>query len=76
MKNLITLLVIFSFGCEDYRETKYEEPCRDSAQLLATTAGSPNGFECSNKKHKMHIEVATDPTTEEAAAVAFCKCVD
>jgi hypothetical protein len=42
--------------------------------MVATTAGSPNGFQCWNKHHVMRVEVATKSTSEEAAAIVFCEC--
>ncbi len=68
-------------GCESPR-TQYERekreawhgPCADVSTLLATTAGSPNGFTCPNKRHQMRVEVASTGTPEEAAALVFCEC--
>lgn len=60
---------------EAYRKREWEGPCKDESTLLATTAGSPNRFECSNKLHRMHVQVATTSSNEEAAALVFCECV-
>lgn len=51
-----------------------EGPCRDESSLLATTSGSPSYFSCPNKLHEMQVQVATHPSSEEAAALVFCKC--
>lgn len=56
------------------RQAQWAEPCRDKAMLLATTSGSPDRFECSNRLHRMHVQVATHPSNEEAAALVFCEC--
>jgi len=56
------------------RQTEWAEPCHDEAMLLATTTGSPDRFECSNRFHRMHVQVATHPSKEEAAALVFCEC--
>lgn len=53
----------------------WEGPCHDVSWLLATTAGSPSEAACPNKLHRMHVEVATHPSNEEAAAIVFCECV-
>jgi hypothetical protein len=49
-------------------------PCADESVLLATTAGSPSGFRCPNRLHRMEVQVATTPSKEEAAALVFCRC--
>ncbi len=49
-------------------------PCKDSATLLATTAGSPNYHVCPNRRHRMRIQIASAPSNEEFGAVAFCEC--
>lgn len=51
-----------------------EGPCRDESTLLATTSGSPSYFSCPNRLHEMQVQVATHPSSEEAAALVFCKC--
>lgn len=51
-----------------------EGPCSDQSTLLATTSGSPSSFTCPNKLHEMQVQVATHPSSEEAAALVFCKC--
>lgn len=48
--------------------------CRDESSLLATTSGSPSYFACPNRLHEMQVQVATHPSSEEAAALVFCKC--
>lgn len=49
--------------------------CHDESVLLATTAGSPDSFRCSNKNHRMRVQVASVASNEEAAALVFCECV-
>ena len=83
---IMTLLSLSLFagslaGCDGFvrREEKQAEldwngPCRDQSTLLATTAGSPSTFICSNKQHRMQVQIATHPSNEEAAALVFCKC--
>lgn len=56
------------------RQIQWDEPCHDQAILLATTTGSPDSFECSNRLHRMRVQVATNPSKEEAAALVFCEC--
>lgn len=53
---------------------QYEGPCKDESSLLATTSGSPSALTCTNKLHEMQVQVATHPSSEEAAALVFCKC--
>jgi len=50
-------------------------PCHDESWLLATTGGSPSNASCSNRYHRMRVQVATHPSNEEAAALVFCECV-
>lgn len=59
---------------EEDRRLEWEGPCHDESWLLATTAGSPDRARCTNKLHRMHVEVATHPSNEEAAAIVFCEC--
>ena len=59
---------------EKQAERDWNGPCRDQSTLLATTAGSPSTFICSNKQHRMQVQIATHPSNEEAAALVFCKC--
>lgn len=85
-KTAIIFLTIVTFACHTNEETleqqaarrqrqeKWTEPCRDQSALLATTAGSPDTFECPNRLHKMKVQVATAPSHEEAAALVFCEC--
>jgi hypothetical protein len=75
------LIVLLLIGCDSPREqvrkeraVEWVEPCRDKTVLLATTAGSPNQFECGNREHVMRVQVASTPSNEEAAAVVFCEC--
>lgn len=49
-------------------------PCQDTSVLLATTAGSPNQYTCPNQNHRMRVQVSTEPTNEEAAALVICEC--
>lgn len=56
------------------RAGRWTEPCHDQSSLLATTAGSPDNFECPNKLHRMRVQVASKATNEEAAALVFCEC--
>ena len=56
------------------RETEWSGPCHDESRLVATTAGSPNGFECPNAKHRMRVEVKTQ-SGEEIAALVVCECI-
>lgn len=65
---LIVLLAIVLGGCESSGE------CADQASLLATTAGSPNFMTCPHPKHRMHVQVASVASNEEAAALVFCEC--
>ena len=58
----------------DARAAAWTEACHDEARLLATTAGSPDKFECPNKLHRMRVQVASKATNEEAAALVFCEC--
>lgn len=50
-------------------------PCRETATLVATTAGSPNEHTCPNVAHRMRVQVQTTATKEEVAAIVFCECV-
>jgi hypothetical protein len=52
----------------------WEKPCSDEAILLATTAGSPNEARCSNREHRMRIQVVTTQANEEIGSIAFCEC--
>ena len=78
---LVILFLLALPGCEDTdainaridREI-YEGPCHDESSLLATTGGSPSHCKCPNKLHRMHVQVATHPSNEEAAALVFCQC--
>jgi hypothetical protein len=56
-------------------EERWNAPCSDTSWLLATTAGSPDHATCPNKNHRMRVQVATNPSNEEAAALVFCECV-
>jgi hypothetical protein len=59
---------------QEREQREWEAPCHDEAVLAATTAGSPNGFKCGNKHHRMHVQVATTPSREEVGAIIFCEC--
>lgn len=50
-----------------------KEACQDSATLVATTAGSPNGATCPNRHHRMRVVPAT-LAGEEIGATVFCEC--
>jgi hypothetical protein len=51
-----------------------DDMCFNTSMLLATTAGSPNGYSCNNKHHKMRVEPVTK-AGEEIGALVFCECV-
>lgn len=53
---------------------EWEGPCKDMSWLLATTAGSPSAATCPNKLHWMHVQVASQSSSEEGTAVVFCAC--
>jgi hypothetical protein len=57
--------------CE--KKVKFNEPCLDTSTLVATTAGSPNQFSCSNKLHRMKVETKVI-AGEEIGALVFCQC--
>jgi hypothetical protein len=59
---------------EDEQQKQWNEPCRDTLTLAATTAGSPNGATCTNKLHRMIVETKT-VGAEEIGVAVFCKCV-
>lgn len=75
------LLVLVVLGCEgtavetygQRRNREWFEDCRDESRLVATTAGSPNGFECPNREHRMRVELKT-MSGEEIAALVVCEC--
>ena len=81
-QELIVVLFLGALpGCESqesvnkrYARELYEGPCHDESSLLATTSGSPNSVTCPNRLHRMHVQVATHPSNEEAAALVFCQC--
>lgn len=78
MKALLVLLALS--GCNGpspaQRRAQFEEDdsCRDTSTLLATTSGSPNQATCPNKRHRMHVQVATTASHEEVGALVFCQC--
>ncbi len=89
MKRELVAVTIFMFcyGCDQEDEHRRHEaekreqerreregPCSDQATLLATTTGSPSYYTCPNRRHRMHVQVATHPSNEEAAALVFCEC--
>jgi hypothetical protein len=51
----------------------WEGPCADSATLVATSSGSPNTETCTNKRHKMRVQVTTI-SGNEVGAVVHCEC--
>lgn len=80
-------IFVFCYGCDHDAEQRKidarnrererlerEGPCFDESTLLATTTGSPSSYKCPNRKHRMHVQVATHPSNEEAAALVFCEC--
>jgi hypothetical protein len=75
---LLTTLTLT--GCDGESEWEKQErlawsaPCKDEATLLATTAGSPSVKKCPNRLHVMQVQVATQASNEEAAALVFCRC--
>jgi hypothetical protein len=87
MPALRLLVVLLVAGCDLIEPNREENerkrhdleawvaPCSDYAVLLATTAGSPNDHVCTNKDHRMRVQVATTKSNEEAAALVFCECV-
>lgn len=58
----------------DIKRAEWSAPCRDTATLLATTAGSPSQRACTNRLHRMRIEITSRPSSEEYGAVVFCEC--
>ena len=56
------------------KDAAWNAPCADKATLLATTAGSPDASACTNKRHRMRVQVASVASKGEAAAVVFCEC--
>jgi hypothetical protein len=48
-------------------------PCADSSTLVATTTGSPSNHECTNKQHKMRVQVTT-LAGEKVGALVLCEC--
>jgi hypothetical protein len=55
------------------KDLQLNGPCLDTSTLVATTAGSPNGFSCSNKLHRMKVETKVI-AGEEIGALVFCQC--
>jgi hypothetical protein len=73
---IIGLFVYGLSAMETPRERQarqWTEPCADESALVATTAGSPNSFTCSNRNHRMRLEVKTQ-SGEEIAALVVCEC--
>lgn len=54
---------------------EWEKPCLDVSWLLATTSGSPSEAKCTNRRHKMRVQVASAASKEEFGAVVFCECL-
>lgn len=52
----------------------FSDMCFNSSVLLATTTGSPSGYSCNNKHHKMRVEPVTK-AGEEIGSLVFCECV-
>ena len=48
--------------------------CHDKSWLLATTFGSPDSAKCTNRKHRMKVQLASAPSHEKFGAVVFCEC--
>jgi len=85
MIKYLLISIIGLYGCEyktdqqiqeEYEQKLYNGPCSDTSAIIATTVGSPSQFQCPNKHHKMHIQIASAPSKEEFGAVAFCECQD
>lgn len=58
---------------ERQKREAWEGPCADSSTLVATSTGSPNAETCSNKRHKMRVQVTTI-SGNEIGALVFCEC--
>ena len=86
MTRVAILAILLCVGCDEHTFDNYEEqaerrlakqwnePCRDTLTLAATTAGSPNGATCTNKLHRMIVETKT-VGAEEIGVAVFCKCI-
>lgn len=68
----IALLAVLALACDDGPAPP--EHCHDKAVLVATTAGSPNGYECTHAEHRIDVQVATFASPEEGAALVVCRC--
>ena len=81
---LLVAVVFVLVGCDQAAHERadqaeavrllWEGPCHDSATLLATTAGSPDREYCSNKRHRMRVQLSSGPSKEEFGALVFCEC--
>jgi len=76
------IFLVCATGCEKsepawkvYEREEWSGPCKDTSVLLATTSGSPSFQTCPNRLHRMHVQVATHSSNEEAAALVFCQCI-
>ena len=81
---VVIAIAVLAMACdgpeqEEARQRAREEaawsgPCADTSWLLATTAGSPDRATCTNKSHRMRVQVASSASNEEFGAVVFCEC--
>lgn len=76
---VVPIALMLSAGCQPSQKELWQAawtaPCQDESVLLATTAGSPSSFKCSNRGHRMRVEIASAPANEEFGALVFCECV-
>jgi len=63
-------------GCDSAQEKVRDASCLDEAVLLATTAGSPSRYACTNKLHRMRVQPITVASRDGIGAVVFCECID
>lgn len=61
-------------GIARQKEAVWSGPCSDSVAVLGPT-GTSNAHACSNKSHRMRMEVKTSPSNEQIGAIVFCECV-
>lgn len=85
---LLAVLLLAVTACDDHGHADIDDsrrqaaaalaewngPCADTAVLVATIAGYTSEHTCANKRHHMHVQVASDPSREEFGAVVFCEC--
>jgi hypothetical protein len=83
MKSSMLILIMWLTACKYESQEQADArraheawigPCSDNSVLLATTSGSPSQFTCPNREHRMRVQVATNSSNEEAAALVFCEC--